>query len=306
MFSPDHDLSMTLLAHLSDLHLLERGHDKRRGLARTRLAYLSAGVALDAERRIRQAVFGLQTALRLGADHVLVTGDLTEDGDAAQFEVLAEVLHRSGLDPESVTLVPGNHDAYSERDAFSRALEGPLRAYRNTSTPGAHTLLPAAVVVPVSTVLEGQWFTRSSGLIRNADLRALRCFASRPDLREHAIVVAQHHPPSAHALLPFEWLDGLQNGGALRDLLLERTRVHVLHGHVHREQTRRLAGRAHAQVFAAAALRTRQGHPEMTTSAALVRLYRAEGGKLHETVVATPLLQPVAARPPLLPAALYA
>lgn len=293
---------MTLIAHLSDLHLLERGHDKRRGLARQRLAYLSAGVPLDAEWRIRQAVFAFQTALRIGADHVLVTGDLTEDGDRAQFEVLAEVLQRSGLDPDTVTLVPGNHDAYSERDAWSRALEGPLRAFRRTSTPGAFTQLGAAVIKPLSTTVEGQWFTRSSGAIRNQDVHEIRCLASRPDLREHAIVVAQHHPPSSHALLPLDWLDGMHNASALRDLLLERTRVHVLHGHLHREQTRRLCGRSHAQVFAAPAVRLR----DPAAGSARVRLYKAEAGKLRETVVAAPLLQPLAARPAVVPAPAYA
>lgn len=276
VLSGDHDRFMTLLAHLSDLHLLERGHEKRRGLARQRLAYLSAGVPLDAEWRIRQAVFALQTAGRMGADHVLVTGDLTEDGDRAQFEVLAEVLQRSGLDPETVTLVPGNHDAYTERDAWSRALAGPLRAFARTSSPGSHTLLEAAVIKPISTTVEGQWFTRSSGAIRDRDVREIRCLASRPDLRSHAIVVAQHHPPAARALLPLEWIDGLQNAGALRDLLLERTRVHVLHGHVHRELTRRLAGRNHAQVFAAPAVRPR----DAAAAPARVRLYRAEDGVL--------------------------
>lgn len=289
---------MTLLAHLSDLHLLERGHEKRRGLARQRLAYLSTGAPLDAEWRIRQTVFALQTALRLGADHVLVTGDLTEDGDRAQFEVLAEVLERSGLDPETVTLVPGNHDAYSERDAWSQALEGPLRAFRRTSSPGAYTVLSAAVVKPVSTTVEGQWFTRACGAIRDTDVHAIRCLASRPDLREHAIVVAQHHPPSPRPLL-LDWIDGVHNAAAERDLLLERTRLHVVHGHVHRERTRRLCGRNHAQIFSAPAVRVRG----LSDAPPRVRLYRAEAGSLQETEVAAPLLQPVAARPALVPAA---
>ena len=299
MSSVDHVWHMTLLAHISDLHLLERGCAKRRGLSRQRLAYLSAGVPLDPERRIRQAVFALQTALRLGAEHVLVTGDLTEDGERAQFEVLAEVLRRSGIDPANVTLVPGDHDAYAERDAFARALEGPLRAYRGTSEPGAHTLLPAAVIVPLSTTVEGQWFTRSAGVVKDDDVLTVRRLASRPDLRERAIVVAQHHPVHARALLPLEWLDGVQNATMLRDLLLERTRVHVLHGHVRREQTRQLCGRGHAQVFAAAALR----YSERAHGAGAVRLYKAEAGKLQETVVAGPVLQPLAAQSSLLPSA---
>ncbi|HKU40114.1 MAG TPA: metallophosphoesterase [Polyangiales bacterium] len=290
---------MTLLAHLSDLHLLERGCEKRRGLARQRLAYLSAGVPLDPERRVRQAVFALQTALRFGADHVLVTGDLTEDGERAQFEVLAEVLDRSGVDPADVTLVPGNHDGYAERDAFARALEGPLSAYRATSAPGAHTELADAVIVPVSTVIEGQWFTRSAGQIKAEDVFAVRRLASRPDLRPRAIVVAQHHPVTPRALAVIDWLDGTQNAGGLRELLLERTRLHVLHGHVHREHTRQLCGRSHAQVFAAASVRD----SGLARANAGVRLYQAEAGTLRETVLAGPILQPLAAERAQLPAA---
>lgn len=278
--------AMTLLAHLSDLHLLEREHRSRRGLARQRLAFLSTGAPLDAERRIRGSIAALQHALRCGADHVLITGDLTADGEPAQFEVLAEVLCRSGIEPGRVTLVPGNHDAYSRREAFEQALDGPLRAYRATSRPGSCTLLEAAAIAPISTVVEGQWFTRSCGQIRRDDVLSVRRLASRPDLRQRAIVVAQHHPPSHRALLPFEWLDGVENAGAMRELVLERTRVHVLHGHLHRETTRRFCGRAHGQVFAAASLRDGAG----------VRLYRAEGGVLQETAMSGAILQPVAAK----------
>ena len=291
---------MTLLAHISDLHLIERGHDKRRGLARQRLAFLSAGVPLDAELRIRQAVSALQTALRMGAEHVVVTGDLTEDGDPAQFEVLAEVLSRSGIAPGDITLVPGNHDAYSERAAWGSALMGSLSAYRATCELGAHSLLTAAVVVPVSTAIEGQWFTRSSGQVRADDVMAIRRLSSSPALRDRAIVVVQHHPVTQRALLPLEWLDGAQNASSLRELLLERTRVHVLHGHVHRVQTRHLCGRNHAQVYAAAALRNHDG------TKPVVRLYKAEAGRLYETEVAAPLMQPLAAARPAVLSTAYA
>src|SRR5262245_58828439 len=121
---------MTILAHISDLHLIERDHDKRRGLSRRRLHFLSTGASLDAEARIERVAATLQKVRRVGADHVLITGDLTEDGEFSQFEVLAEVLLRSGLDPDCVTLVPGNHDGYGEPGTYARALEGPLQAFR--------------------------------------------------------------------------------------------------------------------------------------------------------------------------------
>lgn len=275
---------MSILAHLTDLHLIERDHHKRRGLSRRRLQFLSFGAALDAEARLTRAISLFQHARRSGADHVLVTGDLTEDGVDVQFEVLAEALHRSRLDPDCVTLVPGNHDGYSDPGAFARALEGPLRAYRRTSAEGALSVLPGAVIAPVNTMIEGQWFTRSRGVQRPDDVVRVRRVASDPISRDRAVVVAQHHPPSHQPLAALEWFDGVDNAFAMRDLMLERTRVHVVHGHIHRRLTRHLSGRSHAQVFSAASVRD-QHHDCM-------RLYKAEGGSLHELqgVVVTPQL----------------
>lgn len=281
---------MSILAHLSDLHLLERDHHKRPSYSRRRLWFLSAGSPLDAQARMQRAAASLHAARRAGADHLLITGDLTEDGVAEQFEVLAEVLHNSGWDPAHVTLTPGNHDGYSTPGSFARALEGPLRAFKPTSGAGAWTVLAGAVIVPVSTMIEGQWFTQASGVVRGEDVLAVRRLASDPISRGRAVVVAQHHPPSHHALMPVEWFDGVKNAIAMRDLVLERTRVHVLHGHVHRTSTKHFCGRAHAQVFATASVRD-----EFHKGEAL-RLYKAEDGALLELALSLPVPQLQAAR----------
>ncbi|MET0386178.1 MAG: metallophosphoesterase [Polyangiales bacterium] len=282
---------MSILAHLSDLHLLERDHDKRRGLPRRRLRYLSTGAPLDYEGRLQRAIATLQVARRANADHVLITGDLTEDGTDAQFEVLAEALQRSGLSPDCVTLVPGNHDGYADAGAFARALQGPLAAFRGTSAENAKTVLSGAVIAPVSTMIDGQWFGRSRGEMRNEDVARVRRLASDPISKGRAVVVAQHHPPKPHALFAWDWIDGLGNAHAMRDLLLERTRVHVVHGHTHRRTTQHLTGRLHAQVFSTASVRDQHG-----TGLAL-RFYQAEDGSLHELQGLLPTSQPLAAQP---------
>jgi len=282
---------MSVLAHLSDLHLLERDHHERRGWPLRRLQFLSVGAALDAEARLKQAVELLREARRRGAEHVVLTGDLTEDGASGQFEMLAEALWQSGLPSERVTLVPGNHDGYSEgAAAWARALEGPLRAYQPTSSPDALTVLPNAVIVPVSTMLGEQWFTRSRGIIREEDVSRVRRLASDTISRGRAVVVAQHHPPSRHPLFPIEWFDGVENATTMRDLLLERTRVHVLHGHTHRHTTKHFSGRAHAQVFSTASVRD-----QYATGQAL-RFYLAEDGYLHDLSNLAVAQQPVFAQ----------
>jgi 3',5'-cyclic AMP phosphodiesterase CpdA len=276
---------MTILAHLSDLHMLERDHHKRRGLSRTRLQFLSTGAALDAEARLQRATRLLQLAQRGGADHILLTGDLTEDGVDSQFEMLAEALDLSGVEPERVTLLPGNHDAYVDFHAFDRALAGPLQAFRATSHDRARTVLDDAVIVPISTPVAGQWFTRSRGAIRMADVARIRRVASDPISRDRAVVVAQHHPPSHHPIFAVEWFDGVDNATAMRDLLQERARVHILHGHTHRRATKHLSGREHAQVFSTASVRDQHDTTDLS-----LRFYRAEAGTLRELQL--PLVTP--------------
>jgi formate--tetrahydrofolate ligase len=84
---------MVRIAQLSDFHLLESDHARRRGVSLLRLKFLSAHRALDAARRVRCAREALSAARATAPDHVVLTGDLTEDGTVAQFEVLADLLH---------------------------------------------------------------------------------------------------------------------------------------------------------------------------------------------------------------------
>lgn len=269
---------MSILAHLSDLHLIEPDYYKRPGFSLRRLRLLSAGSPLHAQERMQHVTEILRRVRRAGVDHVLITGDLTEDGADSQFEVLAEVLHQSGLEAERVTVVPGNHDGYSDVGAFARALQGPLRAFRQTSAEGAITRLRDAVIAPISTVIEGQLFTYSRGVVRPSDVQTIRHLASDPANRDRAIVVAQHHPLSRHAHFIMEWLDGVKNALSLLEVILERTRVYVLHGHTHRRTTRYLLGRQFAQIFSTASVRD-----EYDTGHSL-RFYRAEEGTLRELI----------------------
>lgn len=257
--------------------MLEDGHDRRSGAMRWRLRYLSFGRELCAKERRRRALDALVRARMTEADHVVVTGDLTEDGVAAQFEALAEVLFESRISPERVTLVPGNHDLYDHGEAFSRALEGPLCAYAKTSRPGAVTELRDAIVVPVSTAVPLP-VTRASGAIEEGTLARLARLAEDPHFAWKVVLSAQHHPPGRHAIAAWHWIDGLQAPEAMDALLARSERLHVLHGHAHRSTDRAVRAGASPRVFGAEAV---------VDGETTVRLYRATCGRLlPETDVA--------------------
>src|SRR5450432_470622 len=192
---------MATIAQLTDLHLLEDDFDQRPIGPRARLSFLSFGRPLDAKERRNRVATALAEAREANPDHLVITGDLTEDGHLAQFEVLAELLAESHISPGRITLVPGNHDAYCENGTFAQAMAGPLRAYAATSRCGSPIALRDATLVPVSTAFH-QSPLRSAGAIAGDELAALSRIARDPVLAGRPLIFAQHHPPGRHGL-PF-------------------------------------------------------------------------------------------------------
>jgi 3',5'-cyclic-AMP phosphodiesterase len=261
---------MTQVAHLSDLHLLEEGHEARRGEARRRLKYISLGRPYDPRARRKRAAEALAASKRSGADHLVLTGDLTEDGLEAQFAILAELLDASGWAPQRVTLIPGNHDAYTSGEAWALALAGPLAPYRATSTLGAPVRLPGLMILPLSTSL-AQHYTRSSGALAAGALAGVEAAAAESRRSGEALVLAMHHPPRRNPLPPLQWIDGFRDHAALGALLAAHDHAHVLHGHTHLATDHAVRPGAAPRIFATEAV------VDGTTP---LRLYRARHGRL--------------------------
>lgn len=239
---------MTRIAHLTDLHLLERRPEARGFQDRLRIRTVSQGRPVDPARpraRLRRA---LAEAHAARVDHVVVTGDLTEDGARGQFEALAEELHASPFAPERVTLVPGNHDGYGSAGAFTDALGGPLAAFRCTSRPGTVVEVGGAHVVALSTTIHQHWL-RAAGELGEAQRRRVRDVLYGRE-RRGATVLAMHHPPFSFGLR-LGWLEGLLDLGFVRSLLRPFRSAHVLCGHVHRRGDHRLGPARHARVHTA-------------------------------------------------------
>jgi Icc protein len=247
------------LAQVTDLHLVERDHGSRTGTEWQRLQYLSAGRRIDCEARRKNALAALRLAGR-NARHILLTGDLTEDGIPAQYELLAEVLDESGIDPRRATLVPGNHDRYADPMAFEDALAGPLQQYAAASTLGQIVELSRdAWLMPVSTAVAQSWF-RSAGKLSDDDLEAIDRFAADAQRAGRLALVAQHHPPHGYGPAAWNFIDGLLNAAAGKALLKEHAGLSFVHGHTHKLDSVSFAGGRPAQAHSAAAIVSKPEH----------------------------------------------
>jgi 3',5'-cyclic AMP phosphodiesterase CpdA len=274
---------MLRIAHVSDLHLLEEGHESRRGVARRRLFYLTLLRPNDAAERKRRALAALSAARASGADHVVVSGDLTEDGLDRQFEIAAEVLAESGLSPSRVTLLPGNHDAYVDADAFTRALRGPLAAFAETSAEGVPLALREAVILPMTTAVR-QRYTRSAGFLTAEALAGATRLAEATARSGRALVLAMHHAPQPRSAA-MQWIDGLAQHAAVGQVLERHDHVHVLHGHVHAAEDRGVRPGATPRIFSTEAV---------VDGRTPLRVYEVRHGRLSPAPSATHIVSALA------------
>ncbi len=262
------------IAHLSDVHMLE-ARPNPSALHNLSVQFVSLARPLDARGRARKLRRGLAAAKRAGADHFVISGDLTEVGAPDQFEAFAEELDASGIDPERITLVPGNHDAYTSGEAWRRALEGPLRPYvRGAALEPGHVVERGDVVLLPIDVSCFQSIARSAGVLSPANGDALERRLDDPALEKKAIVVVQHHQPFTHARSAWQWIDGLRGSERLMGLLARHPRVSVLHGHMHKVVDR-IVGLGVSRIFGAPAIvDDAEGEPR-------VRLYDVRDGALE-------------------------
>jgi len=211
----------TLLVQLTDLHIREPG----------RLAYRR----VDTSRYFREMVASV-LALEQKADAVVITGDLTDFGRAAEYASLREQiapLEAAGL---PVYLMPGNHDDRGElRRAFPthRYLgEGPAEPFVQFAVDvGPLRLLALDTCVP----------KRSAGAL---DAERLAWLAAQLDASAgRPVVIAMHHPPFQTLIGHMDKIGLLQGSAELEAIVARHRNVErVICGHLHRAIDVRFGG----------------------------------------------------------------
>ncbi|MFC4637586.1 phosphodiesterase [Deinococcus hohokamensis] len=198
-----------LIAQLSDLHL-------------------TADLSGEAAHALRRAVAHLLEPGRR-PDAVLITGDCTEHGEAAEYAVLQHLLRPLSM---PVYAVPGNHD---QRPAMLAALGCP-------GTQRLDGFLQFAAEAGPLRLLGLDTHVPGDG---GGELCARRLDWLEARLNEapaQPTLIFLHHPPAMSGLEVMDRL-GLAQAGALEALVARHPQVErVLAGHVHMALTRRFGG----------------------------------------------------------------
>ena len=203
-----------LIVQISDLHFLRKG-------------VLSFG-NVDTYEHTARCIAAIK-AFKPVPDLVLISGDLTNDGDLPTYQALAEVL--SELDQPCYP-IPGNHDdrdlirmAFSDINALSGS--GPL-CYAVEGWP--------VRIVALDSSVDGKPYGMLGETQRQWLSAALDADRSKPTL------VMLHHPPFKTGIGHMDW-SMLRDADALAAIIGDHPQVErVLCGHVHRAVQSRFAG----------------------------------------------------------------
>lgn len=208
-------MTPNFLVQLTDPHIREPG----------RLAYGRIDTAPYLQRAVASVL-----RLRQQPDAVVITGDLSDFGRAAEYAHLAELLAPLAM---PVYLMPGNHD---DRDEMRRSFPG--HSYLGTGGFVQYSVKVGAIrLLTLDTVVPGH----SQGTLCAERLGWLE--EQLDATRHEPVVIAMHHPPFRTLIGHMDAI-GLREGGpALEALVARHPNVErIVCGHIHRAIDVRFGG----------------------------------------------------------------
>jgi 3',5'-cyclic AMP phosphodiesterase CpdA len=233
---------MFTLAQLSDPHLSPLPAPRTAELFGKRfVGYVNWQLRRSA-RHDAKALAAIEADLKAQKpDHIAVLGDLVNICLPAEFSRAASFLTRLGQ-PQNVTLVPGNHDAYVREHA--RTFLSAWRANLTGDTPSANGEAfpfvrrrgPVALIC-LSTALPTLPFL-ATGALGQRQLERLSALLR--DIQREGLfrIVLIHHPPAGKRA-PHKVLTDAR---AFREAIAAHGAELILHGHDHRRSLLSLPG----------------------------------------------------------------
>ena len=191
-----------------------------------------------AEQTLRQIA---RDAESLGADHLVLSGDLTAYAMPDEFVRARAALAPWVEDRSRASVIPGNHDRYTPGSLKSRRFERSFGQLLPSDIPElavedgfpfVRLLGERDAVVGLCSARVPRFPGMSFGVIGRPQLEALQALVSHPRLRARALLVAVHHAPFRANGKPDKRSHGLVDAPELL-ALLPGPRFAVLHGHIH-------------------------------------------------------------------------
>lgn len=232
---------MFRIAHISDLHVLLRtGAQWRAMLFNKRLTGYANTLLRRGRVHRREFLLAVLEAASKEADHVVVTGDITNLALESEYDDARSLLDGVGIE---VTVVPGNHDIYLPPISHERRFAFHFGDFLKSDLPQLALDLPAgpfpcvklrgpAAIIALSSGVPRPPFI-AAGFIGEKQLDALARVLAHPEVVRRTAVILIHHPPVDRRSRIAQLRDGLLNAAEFRRALAPLARGLVLFGHLH-------------------------------------------------------------------------
>jgi 3',5'-cyclic AMP phosphodiesterase CpdA len=233
------------IAHFSDLHVLSlEGVGPARFLNKRLTGYANLRFKRGHVHHPRFVRAIAREVKRSGADHVAITGDLTNLALDEEFEAVYRLLHEElGLSPKDVSVIPGNHDLYTRGSLRAKRFVKHFGEFMTSDLPelGADIALgrfpfvrlrgPAAIIGMSSAVPSMPLF--ATGKLGHEQIEALARILAHPEVKKRTPVLMTHHPVHNPVATMKRVLTGLTDAAELVDAVQSVPRGLMLHGHLH-------------------------------------------------------------------------
>jgi 3',5'-cyclic AMP phosphodiesterase CpdA len=240
---------MFRLAHVTDPHFRANAHTFAGMNPRDFLGKRVVGMANLVLNRRRHHRMELLSALGADlrarpADHLAITGDLGNIALLSEWAAAQRWIEGVGMAAEAVTVIPGNHDAYTADVVDSGSFEKTFAPHQTAELRAGEHIYPfvrvrgAVALIGVNSCVAtgdlGAW-----GEIGEAQLARLESLLTSPALAGKLRVVLLHHPPVRQKGAEAR---NLKDRDALAAVLARAGADLVLHGHDHRDEWSRVPG----------------------------------------------------------------
>jgi 3',5'-cyclic AMP phosphodiesterase CpdA len=234
---------MFRIAHLSDTHVLSpAGVEWRKILFNKRITGYANLVLRRGRVYRREYLLAVLEAAATCADHVVVTGDITNLALESEYEEARRLIDSLARSAE-VTVVPGNHDIYLPSIQRERRFPHFCGKFLVSDLPECAVQLPAgpypcvklrgpAAIIALSSAVPRPPFV-ASGNVGDVQLAALEKVLAHPEVARRTPVILIHHPPVDRRMRLAQLRDGLVDAESLRNSLDPLSHGLVLFGHLH-------------------------------------------------------------------------
>lgn len=234
---------MLRIAHVTDLHVLsDTAVEWREMLFNKRITGYANTILRRGRVHRREYLERVLDEATRAADHLVVTGDITNLALESEYDEARELLDDAAESCET-TVIPGNHDIYLPPIHQERRFAHHFGQFLGSDFPDLALDLPSgpfpcvklrgpAAIIGLTSAVPRPPFI-AAGFVGEDQLEALSRVLAHPEVGRRLPVILIHHPPVDDRARWRQLRDGLVDAAALRRVLAPLARGLVLFGHLH-------------------------------------------------------------------------